>query len=191
VNVRVDRGITLLAPWWAMILHAGKDVENRGPGTAARLKGFRGLIALSASKQVDERDAQVESLAIRDHIKGYGPYWTWTGPTPLPRDFFRQNAGKLVGVAELVDAHSQRACTCERLPTTAWAMDGQDHLVLGKRWAIEPVPFSGARGVWYAGICSLCGVAQGREEPRGVCRRCKATSGSWLPLEAPTDSRSA
>jgi hypothetical protein len=31
-TVRIERGITLLAPWDAMILYAGKDVENRGEG---------------------------------------------------------------------------------------------------------------------------------------------------------------
>ena len=43
-------GLTLLAPWWAYCLWAGKDVENRSPGVASTVGDYRGPVLLTASK---------------------------------------------------------------------------------------------------------------------------------------------
>lgn len=177
--LRIERGITLLSPWWAMILWAGKDIENRTPGTGARLRGWRGLLGLTVSKMFDAEEVADTWDDTRAELRRAGYPWKWLGPPEMHSyEDMRRCAGMLVGVAELLDVRPAREPIAN-----VWAIPRQDHLVLGRRWTVTPTPFSGARGVWYAGRCSTCGTEQGREEPGSPCRKCKGRPAEWGAIQ--------
>ena len=83
----------------------------------------------------------------------------------------REWAGKLVGVAELIDVSEPIDCTGH-----PWHVPGQWGLILGRVWEVEPVPCIGARGFWWAGQCPQCDALQAREYLAAPCRRCKIKS---------------
>jgi len=171
-------GITLLPPWWWLILWAGKRLENRAASVAGRFHGWRGLIALTASKPAAGvwPLAIAQALAIRE--SGIGS--PWAGPKPWVESMARERSGCVVGVAELLDVRNNDL-TFED-PPNPWAVAGQHGLVLGRVIEVEPMPCSGGRGVFRFGACGGCGKP-GAVENKGaplVCRTCKTTT----PFEA-------
>lgn len=178
-----ERGITLADGWWACILWAGKDVENRNPGTAARLRGWRGTLLLTASKACDIADivgVWKESLRLaREHATALGKPDPYTGPNPLTPRMLQERAGHAVGVVDLVGTRRNPLDDLDDL----WSVRGQDGLLLANPRPIKPVPWSGGRGVWYPGRCIGCGLLAARENMGDPCRRCKGTAWDKPALE--------
>lgn len=170
-----ERGITLADGWWLMVLYAGKSTENRARGTAARLRGWRGTLLLSASKACDLVTVGDNVKCMKDLL---GDAWTWTGSKSFYLREVAAAAGHAVGVVDVVDAKPNG-------PSSGpWAAPGQDGLVLANPRPIKRVPFCGGRGVWYPGKCPLCGALQTRENANdNMCRRCKKRVLDWHVAE--------
>jgi hypothetical protein len=168
-------GITLLPPWWWLILWAGKRIENRAPSVAGRLRGWRGLIALTSSKP-PASEWPIAIMTALD-IKASGIGSPWAGPKPWVESMAKERSGCVVGVAELLGVQDN-----DSAPPDGWAVAGQRGLMLGRVIEVEPVPCSGGRGVFRFGACGGCGKP-GAVENKGVplvCRTCKVTT----PFEA-------
>lgn len=155
-------GLTLLPPWPAYIVYAGKRIENRAPSVASRIGRWRGRVAIGCSKSFDAEEAQFAA----DEVKRQ-PWFRWRGPKGFKIEPW---CGHIVAVADLVDV--RRNATRTEAP---WEVDGQSGLVLGRVWQIEPVAASGARGFYTIAVCPLCGHIGAIENPGAPlrCRRCK------------------
>lgn len=127
--------ITLKRPWPNLILRHGKTVENR-----VWRPRRRGPMLLHAGAQWDTGGFRhAEDLGIRL------PYTSGDHPSGI------------VGMFDLVDVCSatrqqrqehldESACACPR----EWAIRGHFHWLLANiRPLPEPVPCSGAQGLWY------------------------------------------
>ena len=163
------RGLTLLPPWLQAILRGGKRLENRGASVARRIGTWRGLIALSQSKTWNRGEA-IDATCEIVH-RGIRPE---EGIMRLAKQW----AGKIVGVADLVDVRSPEACAGH-----PWHAEGQWGLILGRVWEVEPVPCIGSRGMWWLVDCSLCGAVQGLDGPDAPCRLCKHRGDDWGRVE--------
>ncbi|NLA29964.1 MAG: hypothetical protein GX875_10010 [Propionibacterium sp.] len=102
------KAITIRQPWAWAVIHADKTVENRSRNIAG---DYRGLVAIHAGLKIDEV-GQHDPL-IRE---------AWTGETRLAGDPDRPGSyhdvpwrkafsyGRVIGVADLVDAHHATDC---------------------------------------------------------------------------------
>ena len=80
--------LSIRQPWAWLIVHAGKDIENRTWPTR-----FRGRVLVHASKGM----THAEYEAACDHL------WLHGGPAIEPPDFHALERGGIVGSVELVD----------------------------------------------------------------------------------------
>lgn len=161
-------GMTLLPPWPMYVLFAGKRIENRSRGVAARVGNWCGLVAFGMSRTFDKYECRAAIEYVRNE-----PWYRWRGPDPFRESDLFAWAGHLVGVAELVDARPNGPD-----PSDPWAVAGAWGLHLGRVWQIEQIPVSGGRGVHAIGGCAACGHV-GAINERGaplICRRCRATT---------------
>lgn len=142
------KALSVRAPWWWFILHAGKRVENRdweergGNANAARqiartgetillqssawwsLREFCDLFDAGKSMASDEHWAHVRSM-----------------PRPLTPQMFKDGGGKIVGRLRLADVVRNGH------DATGWAVPGDIGLILADVEAIDkPVPFKGNLG---------------------------------------------
>lgn len=166
-HISPDRGLTLLPPWLQAILRAGKRLENRSANVAHRIGGWRGLIALTQSKAWDREEEADTILSLLDDElipRGGSEFMT------LSKDW----AGKIVGVAELIDVRSPEACAGH-----PWHAEGQWGLMLGRVWEVEPVPCIGSRGMWWLVRCPQCDTVQGLDGFSAPCRKCKHRGCDW------------
>lgn len=119
--------LSVRAPWWWAILHAGKLLENRNWRTS-----FRGRVLLHASKGCTgaEYEDGEDSILIAEPSLRVPPL------AELPR-------GALVGAMTITDCVDQPPCGQE----SWWC--GPYGLVLEHVVALpRPVPCTGARGFW-------------------------------------------
>lgn len=158
-------GMTLLPPWPAFIVWGGKRVENRGEAVARRCGPWRGRVALGMSKHFERVIAAAEAESVRAE-----PWFRWWGPPRFELHQLYAWAGHLFAVAELLDVQPNGLA-----PADPWAVPGEYGFRLGRVWQIEPVPCTGARGIYRIGGCARCGhvgAIEGRDAPL-ECRRCK------------------
>ena len=125
-----SRAISIRAPWWWAILHAGKDIENRDWPTK-----FRGRVYIHASKWWNLNDVTDDAAFVSDLYRRAGGEPCDTGLTYRQmRDF----GGHLVGTAEIVD--------CVERSDSPWFF-GKHGFVLRNPIALEtPIPCKGALG---------------------------------------------
>lgn len=161
-------GLTLLPPWWCYVLWAGKRVENRAPSVAGRLRGWTGLIALTASKAADWEEVETLCRAVKEDL---GAAYHWAGPKPFTLAMMRERGGHVVGVAEFLSVAPNGAS-----PTDPWAVAGQHGLRFGRVAEVEPVPVIGGRGVFRFGACKGCGLPGACEGASLVCRACRMST---------------
>lgn len=119
--------LTLHRPWAALILLAGKDVENRGWMT-----GYRGPLLIHAGQTWDE-----DALDFAARIP--------TGPEAMADDWVSSNpddhAAGIIGVVELVDV--------VRDYPSPWSVRGQYQWVrTDPHMFLEPIPCKGRQGLW-------------------------------------------
>ncbi len=127
------KAISVRAPWWWFILHAGKDIENRG---LRFQRGMRGRVLLHASKywNLDEvaEDAQ-DALLMRDRMNPKP-----NGTAGITYREMRDVGGCLVGSIEIVDEVTSS--------DSPWFV-GELGLVLRNPVAFAtPIPFRGMLG---------------------------------------------
>ncbi len=123
--------LTLTPPWDGLIIHAGKNPENRKWKTTKR--GWV-LIHASAAMTRDDYDGAV-SFA---EVAGY------QGPIPAFGDIRR---GVITGAVKIVDClhHDEQV---RRGMDTRWAMRGQYGFMLASPIALPLVPAKGALSFW-------------------------------------------
>jgi len=112
----VTKILTVQQPWAWLIMHGGKNVENRSWRPAG---GYRGELVIHAGKTID--DAGVESAEADMRIEL---------PNPMPR-------GVILGSVDLVDVVQDS--------DSEWAESGQWHWLLGTNLTIldKPMPWIG------------------------------------------------
>jgi hypothetical protein len=142
------RGLTLRQPWAWAIFHAGKDVENRfwtPRQTNKPLLAKGGRLIIHAGLRPDPCYATaaytIEQIAELE-------------PGTVP-PFSKMPKGMIVGCVTVVDFL--------RGSPSAWAQNGPKiwNWILANPVAVQPFPFSGARGLWDAS--ALARHARGRE----------------------------
>lgn len=120
-----ELALAIRQPWAWAIIHAGKDIENRGP-VAVRYMQHRGRIAIAASKGMTQAEYRcaAEFMARFEVI------------VPPAADLVR---GAIIGSVEVVDIVSKSM--------SRWWM-GPRGLILRDPIACEPVASSGALGFY-------------------------------------------
>ncbi|RKH99005.1 hypothetical protein D7Y15_39335 [Corallococcus sp. AB030] len=122
-EVRI-RGITLWRPWGWAVVHADKDVENRGPRFPAPPVGSWLAIHNGKTWDQDNADAMASEFGLRVPTEAEHP------------------AGAIIGVARVEAVTRKTAFRPSR-----WYM-GETGLWLADRTPIQPVACRGAQGLW-------------------------------------------
>ena len=125
------KALSVRAPWWWFILHAGKDIENRDWPTR-----FRGTVYLHASKWFNLAEVHEDAVEAMDIFRsiqtGFG-----AGATMTFREM-KSVGGCIVGKVDIVD--------CVSKSDSPWFF-GKYGFVLSNPVAFEnPIPFKGALG---------------------------------------------
>ena len=128
------KAISVRAPWWWAILHAGKDIENRDWPTK-----FRGRVLLYASKWWSMSE-------VADDGETVGRIYRQAGGASHDHGFtyrmMRDRGGHIIGSVEIVD--------CVEQSDSPWFF-GRYGFVLRDPVAFEtPTPCKGALGFFTA-----------------------------------------
>lgn len=121
------KAISIRQPWAWMILHAGKDIENRDWPTS-----FRGEVLIHAGKGMTQ-DEYEECLTTAKSISLDHPF----PPELVLPEFDKLPRGGIVGMAEIVD--------CVEDSASPWFF-GRYGFVLRNAKALPFRPFKGALG---------------------------------------------
>lgn len=134
------RILTVRQPWAWAIIYGGKGVENRSTNIAG---DYRGPVLIHVAKAyADNWQSQVLAGILNRHDGVYDEPQPW-----------RDHAGKIVGVVELVDSHPVDSCIEQQhdgdwLVCSEWAERAGHHLVLANPRALdEPILYRGALGL--------------------------------------------
>jgi len=131
--------LTVRNPWAWLIIHGGKDVENRSTNIAG---SYRGPIAIHAS--------------LRDNQDSWNLFLSSRPDRAFLKSEIEKTAvyGSIIGVVDLVDVHNSHDDVAEGFssdpgPTCSeWAMPTERfHLVLNNPRAINPIPYRGFLGL--------------------------------------------
>jgi hypothetical protein len=127
------RAITVKQPWAQAIALGAKIIENRSPGFP---KTYRGPLLIHAGTIWSARGAA--DRRIRRLFNG--------DPPPFEGEV-------IIAVAELVDVHPDHGCCkpwgeSEYLDATGRLQRGVVHLVLEDIRRCDPIPATGALGLW-------------------------------------------
>ena len=120
--------LTIRQPWASLIVHGGKDIENRTWPTK-----FRGPVLIHASKKRDDR----ELLSYRHLQRRRDIVIEWTGDAS--RKWKDLPCGGVIGIAEIVDCVSSRS--------SPWFV-GDFGFVLANPRAVPFFACRGALGFW-------------------------------------------
>lgn len=112
--------VAIKQPWASLIIHEGKDIENRSWPTK-----YRGTVLIHASKKLDtcERCAFREFKAQRGIVTSLGLHWS-----ELPH-------GGIIGIAEIVD--------CVTESKSPWFVGPYGFVLANAR----PLKFQAAKGL--------------------------------------------
>lgn len=123
------RALSIRAPWWWYILHAGKDIENRDWPT-----GVRGRILIHAGKWWDKQEVfwDVEDAQFRASVNSSNPA-EWPDLTAM-----KLAGGCLVGSVEIVD--------CITKSDSLWFEGEYGFTLCDPIVFCNPVPLKGALG---------------------------------------------
>lgn len=120
--------ISIRAPWWWLILHGGKDIENRDWPTR-----YRGLCYIHASKWFKAEEVADDFRYAKDLAAQAGV----TLPSITLRDL-RAAGGALVGTAEIVD--------CVDRSVSPWFFGRYGFVLRNAHPMIAGLPCKGALG---------------------------------------------
>jgi hypothetical protein len=120
--------ISIRAPWWWLILHGGKDIENRD-----WLTKYRGLVYLHASKWFNAEE-------VRDDFEFAKRIIAETGAAlpPVTLRDLRDSGGTLVGTAEITG--------CVEQSHSPWFFGRYGFIVAQARPLTRPISCKGALG---------------------------------------------
>lgn len=129
------KAITVRQPWAGLILHGGKDVENRSRNIAG---SYRGPLVVHSS------------LTLATLTAADGDPWTRLYDA-VGLSTSDDACGVALGVVDLVGVHPY--ADCDRRPFAGfcsnWAGSGAMHLELAHPHAFaEPIPYRGRLGLW-------------------------------------------
>jgi hypothetical protein len=125
------KALSLTQPWAWLVIHGGKDIENRRWNTK-----FRGPFLIHAAKRMHVLDDYAAAIGFADLVQ---PDLPIPEPDDLPR-------GGIVGIAELVDVLSPPLDG--QLQSPSWRMLGQYGFVLRNVGSLPFQPCKGALGFW-------------------------------------------
>jgi hypothetical protein len=121
---RQPLALSLHRPWAWLIIHAGKDIENRTWATP-----YRGPVILHSARHLS-------TAILADLAREYGHQAAADAAAPTG----------FIGTADLVSIHPATACAGQCSP---WAAPGGMHWVLTRpRPFLTPVPGPGSRGLF-------------------------------------------
>lgn len=130
------KAISVRAPWWWAILHAGKDIENRDWPTR-----YRGRVLLHASKWWNAGD-------ITDDGETVGQIYRQAGGQPRDHGFtyrmMRDVGGHIVGSVEIVD--------CVDQSESPWFFGKYGFVLRDPVAFANPIPCKGALGLFDPGV---------------------------------------
>ena len=134
------KALSLVRPWSQLVLHAGKDIENRtwstkhrGPLLVHGSKGYAGTGESVRAVMADPSYGATLAGALRDGLAiGQGAPTGYLGVVQVH------------GVCDVSLYETEVVCACG-----PWAMPGQCHWQLADpRPFAEPVPAGGQLGLW-------------------------------------------
>jgi hypothetical protein len=123
------KAISIVQPWAHLILHHGKDIENR-----TWLTRFRGRIAIHASKYVKSQDID-EAQDVLDQVD---PQWNLTRMVNSGEIV----TGAIIGTVEIVD--------CVQKSESPWFFGPFGWVLREPRILAKPIPCKGSLGLWNA-----------------------------------------
>jgi hypothetical protein len=114
------RAITVKQPWASLIMHCGKDVENRSWSTS-----FRGRVAIHSSKKTDAYKWLSANVIAQKEDESI--------PLDLPN-------GCVLGTVEIYD--------CVKSCKSPWFMGEYGFLLRDPKILNTPIPCKGKLGFW-------------------------------------------
>jgi hypothetical protein len=123
------KALSIRAPWWWFILHAGKDIENRDWPTK-----FRGTVYVHASKWWSK------SAVIEDAHVAMDCYERADVPckAEMKWEAMKARGGCIVGTVDIVDCVSESK--------SPWFFGQYGFVLANPRALPEPIPCKGALG---------------------------------------------
>lgn len=125
------KALSIRAPWWWFILHAGKDIENRDWPTR-----FRGTVYVHASKWWRHHDVEADVL---DTAAMLDKYDIRVGKTLSTGDM-KPFGGCIVGAVDIVD--------CVTDSQSPWFFGQYGFVLANPRVLPTPIPCKGALGLF-------------------------------------------
>lgn len=127
------KALSIRAPWWWMILHAGKRIENRDWRGAP---SYRGPLLIHASKWYRPEEIQEAHASVSPLVEA----WPKNEDGPMPSlALYQVMRGGIVGICDLVDVRRNTGAD-------PWEVPGSLGLVLANPRPLPFVPFKGALG---------------------------------------------
>ena len=136
--------ISILQPWAWLILHAGKDIENRTWHTK-----FRGRILVHAGKTLPKRDYAEDR-----------EYYAESDPPILLPAYDDMPRGGIVGAVDIVD--------CVREHPSRWKMPDTWGFILANPKACEFIQYRGQLGIFPVDADALHGLTLSRSAPHDL-----------------------
>jgi len=128
------KALSIRAPWWWYILHAGKDIENRDWPTR-----IRGRVLIHASKWWNQREvAEDIQTANQMQFQANPCRAQHLFPAAAMSGILRDPCGCLVGSVEIVDCAAQHS--------SPWFVGDYGFVLRNPEAFVKPVPFKGALG---------------------------------------------
>lgn len=145
------RALSIRAPWWFFVLHAGKRIENRSWKHGPRfMLGQTFLLHSSSWWNLEDFADDFEAGKDMAREEDWARVKAMSGPL-TPR-IFKDGGGKIVGRARLADLHRGEMAD-------PWAVPDALHLVLADVETIaDPIPFKGALGFFEVPDSVLAGA---------------------------------
>lgn len=188
---RPSAGLTLLAPWPALILRGPKRLENRSQGVATVAREHVGeTVALTASKLYEGKPVASMLSAIHAHVDAIAEDYPFTWQRSVAGYDFMLWAGCWVGTATLEKVLPPE--DARKYPWSAhYGQSDADILAYDKpQWGLiltcvreiePPRPATGGQGLWQVRWCA-CGRMMSSSTPP-PCRDCKPAVPEHVPTE--------
>ncbi len=121
------KALSVRAPWWWFILHAGKDIENRDWPTS-----FRGTIYLHAGKWFSEPAVIEDASSALDCYEASG----FSAKGSISWEAMKAARGCIVGKVDIVD--------CVTQSESPWFFGKYGFVLANPIVFTRPIPFTGA-----------------------------------------------
>lgn len=130
--MKITKALSVRAPWWWFILHAGKDIENRDWSTY-----FRGTVYVHASKWWKQLGVEVDA-DIASRIMSGGDHDVARTMKQAKPPFLKSHGGHIVGKVDIVD--------CVDVSNSPWFFGDHGFVLANPIAFAQPIPCKGALG---------------------------------------------